>query len=253
MTPVRPSAPVVADGPPLVGVRFDGEETRIREPGVPVSPTRMWQREVANFTAASLNRALSTSEQAPAASTTISFDLASPPAFAVGPHKDMTISIASTLPDGSVVRSAPVNAKLDTWPETALTAGLVASGVALDIFSVAAVLYFLTAPDLSAGAILFGALALGLGVNLAQAGAEQLVAVSQETRWSDLLADAVRHHALDVRSGIGRGPPAGAPPPPLPATAPDPSDIGAPPPLLAPPTSPPPAPPTPSASTRASS
>jgi hypothetical protein len=234
MKPVRPTTPVSVDGPPLAGLRFDGEEIRIREPGVPVSPSRMWQREVANYAASSLNRALSTSDQAPAAVTTVTFDLAEPPAFALGPHRDMSITLSSTLPDGSVVRSKPVQGLLDTWPEAALTAGLVVGGVALDVVSLVGVLYFLTTPGVSAGAVLIGALALGLGINLAQSGAEQWTTVAQEARWSDLFADALRRHAADVRAGVGRGPPPSMTSPsgpPSPGTA-DPSDAGAPPPLL---------------------
>jgi hypothetical protein len=260
MMPVRPSDPVVADGPPLAGLRFDGEDTRIREPGVPVSPSRLWQREVANYTAKSLNRALSTDDTAPAAETTASFDLAEPPPFSFGPSKQMTIALTSTLPDGSVVRSKPVSAELGTLGETMLVAGLGIGGTVLDVASVVAVLFFITSPDVTlTGAVLVGSLALGLGINLAQGVTEELVTRAEEQRWSDLYAAALRAHAVDVRNGIGRGPPPGTAPSLLlaPGTnSRDPSDVLLPPPPLAPapPTSsspsssssPPPASPSPS-------
>jgi hypothetical protein len=208
MKPVRPSAPVDADGPPLSGLRFDGEETRIREPGVPVSTSRAWQREVANYTATTLNRALSTQDAAPAAATTASFDLAEPPPFSFGPKKRMTITLTSTLPDGNVVRSKPVTGDLDTFGEVALVGGLGVGGTLVDIAAIAAVLYFITTPSIeTAGVLLFGSLALGLLLNVAQGAAEQVVVLSQETRWSDLYAKALREHATDVRNGVGRGPP----------------------------------------------
>ncbi|MBM4281770.1 MAG: hypothetical protein FJ137_13755 [Deltaproteobacteria bacterium] len=231
-TPIRPTTPVVADGPRVAGLRFDGEQIRIREPGVPVSPDRRWQRSVANHAATALNRALSTTEVAPLAATTVTFDLAEPPAFAFGPHKDMTITLSTTLPDGGVVRSEPVRGLLDTWPEAALTGGLVATGIAFDLLSVVAVLYFLANSGLP-GPVLLGALALGLGVNLAQAGADQFVALAEETRWSDLFADALRRHASEVRRRLGAadGPPSSM------GTRPsiDPSDVDGPPPALTPP------------------
>jgi hypothetical protein len=260
IAPVRPSTPVVAEGPPLPGLRFDGEETRIREPGVPVSPSRLWQREVANYTAKSLNRALSTSDVAPAAETTASFDLTEPPSFSFEPSKQMKISLTSTLPDGSIVRSRPVEGAIGTLGEKLIVGSLGVGGAVMDIASLAAVLFFIASPDFGLnGAVLIGALALGLGMNLAQGVAEQLVAQAEEGRWSDLYAAALRAHAVDVRNGIGRGPPPGTRAPPTSTSIHDPSDVDAPPPplglsepatappVLSPP-SPSPSPPSPSPS-----
>src|SRR4051794_21061663 len=76
--PTKPDTPLTALGEPLAGVRFDGEETVLREPGMPLSPSRSWQREVSNYTATALNTVLSTKEDAPTAHTVVSFDMASP-------------------------------------------------------------------------------------------------------------------------------------------------------------------------------
>src|SRR5687768_5840903 len=42
MRPTRPDQPAVALGDPQPGLRFDGEETVLREPGMPLSPSRSW-------------------------------------------------------------------------------------------------------------------------------------------------------------------------------------------------------------------
>jgi hypothetical protein len=262
MKPTRPSAKLEAEGPPLAGLRFDGEETRIREPGLPVSPNRFWQREVANYTASSLATLLSSPESAPPASTTVGFDLAGPSPLQIGPWKSITITMTSTLPDGSVVRSQPVEGNLDDVGEYALVTGLGVGGTVLDITSVIASLFFFTNPGLETGAIFFGALLGGLALNVAQSGAQYVVAASEETRWSDLYAQALRQHAKDIRAGVGTGPPPGmvpastapasptkprgdAPPGADPSDDPsaDPSDVAPPPPLA--PSAPPARAPTP--------
>jgi hypothetical protein len=236
LKPVRPSTPLTAEGSAVAGVRFDGEQTRIREPGVPVSPSSLWQREVANYTAASLNRALSTSDDAGAAATTVTFDLAAPPLIPLGPYQEMKMSLSSTLPDGRVVRSEAVTGHIDAWSERLVTGGLAVTGIAIDVFSVAAVLYFITTTSDLGGIVLLATLASNLVINLARGAADQIVVVSQEKRWSDLYAEALRKHARDVRQGLG--PPSSSvsstKPSAVPGVPMDPSDAATPPPLLTP-------------------
>jgi hypothetical protein len=114
-------------------------------------------------------------------------------------------------------------------------------GTVLDVTAGIASIFFIFSPSYVTGAVFVGALLGGLALNIGQSSAQYFVALSEEVRWSDLYATALRAHVADVRAGIGRGPPASqtppppsalpAPPPPLPA---DPSDAVAPPPLLDP-------------------
>src|SRR3954464_6114833 len=106
--PTKPDSPLTAMGSPVMGFRFDGEETVLREPGMPLSPSRSWQREVSNYTATSLNLLLTTAEEAPNARTIVSFDMASPSVIQIGTWKELTIRLTTTLPDGTVVKSDPV-------------------------------------------------------------------------------------------------------------------------------------------------
>ncbi len=257
--PTRPSDAVVAEGNRLPGVRFDGEEVQIREPGMPLSPSRSWQREVANHTATTLNKLLVADDTAPAARTVVSFDLASPSVIQIGTWKEMTITMTSTLPDGSVVRSQPLSGNIDDPLEYATVTSLGVAGTLLDITAGVASIAFILFQDFTTGLIFVGALIGGLTLNLAQSGSQYVVAGSEETRWSNLYLQALKQHAKDVRAGIGKGPPPGTSLPATPKTLPpangpndavpgrvgpgDPSDL---PPLLeAPPPTPPTPPPTP--------
>ena len=229
--PTRPSNPLGADGRAgLPGVRFDGEEVQIREPGMPLSPSRTWQREVANHTATSLNTLLSTDDNAPTAHTVVSFDLAGPSVIQIGTWKEMTITLISTLPDGSVVRSAPMTGNIDDALEYAAITGLGIGGTILDVTAGISSIFFVFSPSFLTGAVFIGALLGGLALNLVQSGSQYLIAGSEEKRWSDLFAQALKQHATDIRAGIGKGPPPATtktPPPVGPSR--DPSDL---PPLL---------------------
>ena len=242
--PTHPGSAIVQQGSSLAGVRFDGEETQLREPGMPVSPSRSWQREVANYTASSLNEALGTDEAAPVARTVITFDLASPSSLQIGIWKEITIGLTSTLPDGTVVKSAPVVGNIDNTLEYGVVTAMGVGGTILDVTAGISSIFLIFQPSFVTGAVFVGALLGGLALNVGQSSAQYLVAVSEEGRWSDLYADAIRAHARDIRAQIGRGPPVGSPatttsPPPRamsPATpgaaGVDPSD--APPPMLDP-------------------
>jgi len=247
--PTRPSQATVAEGKTLPGLRFDGEEVTIREPGLPLSPSRTWQREVANHTASSLNTLLSTDDAAPATRTVVSFDLASPSAIQIGTWKEMTITLISTLPDGSVVKSKAVTGNIDDPLEYAAVTSLGVTGTILDVTAgVASIAFFiLGGQSFEVGLIFIGALLGGLAMNIAQSASQYVVAGSEETRWSNLFQVALVQHARDVREGIGKGPPPGTvltvpgtlPPTLMPPTTttpnpnlpPDPSDL---PPLLEP-------------------
>jgi hypothetical protein len=215
-------------------VRFDGEETHLREPGMPVSSSRSWQREVQNYTAKSLNKLLATDEASAVATTTVSFDLASPASLQVGPWKEMAITLTSTLPDGSVVKSEPVVGNIDSVAEYGIVTALGVGGTILDVGAAVASIWFVFEQSFEAGAVFIGALVGGLTLHLAQNASEYVVSGSEERRWSDLFVDALEQHADDVRSGKrARAVSPSAPPPPLPPKAPpDPSDPAAPPPLL---------------------
>ena len=246
--PTRPSQALILEGAPLPGVRFDGEDVQVREPGMPVAPSRAWQREVGNYTASALNTAIGAEDTAPTAQTIVSFDLASPGAFQIGTWKEMTITLTSTLPDGTVVRSAPVTANIDNGIEYAIVTSMGVGGTILDVTAGIASIFFIFQPSLLTGAIFIGALLGGLTLNVGQSTAQYFVAISEEGRWSDMYADALRVHAREVREQIGKGPPprktppsTPLPPPPLspsPSLTPTaPNDPSEPPPPL-PPTDP---------------
>jgi hypothetical protein len=241
--PTRPSSPLVSDGAPVTDLRFDGDEIQIREPGMPLSPSRNWQREVANYAAGALNEALSTEELAPTVKTIVTFDLASPTALQIGPWKEMTIGMTSTLPDGTVVKSKPVVGPIDDVVEYGVVTGMGIGGTVLDVTAGAASIFFIFSPSFVTGAVFLGALVGGLALNVGQTGAQYVFALNEEVRWSDLFATALRAHAADVRAQRGRGPPLrSAPSPPSRAPSsttstpalPDPADPSTPPPLLDP-------------------
>jgi hypothetical protein len=234
--PTRPSTAVVRHGAELSGLRFDGDETQIREPGMPVSPSRSWQREVANYTASALNEALGvTDAAAPVARTIVTFDLAAPSALQIGTWKEMTIAVTSTLPDGTVVKSPPASANIDDGLEYAVVTTMSIGGTLLDVTAGIASIFFIFQPTFETGVVFIGALLGGLALNVGQSGAQYLVALSEERRWSDQFADVLRAHARDVRAKIGTGPLPGAPvalPPPIaPSAERDPAET---PPLLDP-------------------
>ncbi|MBI1944438.1 MAG: hypothetical protein HYS27_02010 [Deltaproteobacteria bacterium] len=230
--PTRPDPPLVADGAPLAGVRFDGDSTALREPGLPVSPGRGWQREVQNYTATSLNTLLSTPDDAPAARTITSMDLAGPSAIQIGTWKEMTIALTSTLPDGTVVKSEPVTGNIDDGFEYAVVTGLGVGGTVLDVTSAVAFIFLFISQDPTVMYVAIGALVGGLALNIAQSSSQYFVAASEERRWSNLYAQALAAHAREVRQRIGTGPPPRPPLPSPPDVPADPSD--APPPLLEP-------------------
>ena len=211
---------------------------------MPLSPSRAWQREVQNYTATSLNTLLATSEDAPAARTVVSMDLAGPSAIQIGTWKEMTITLTSTLPDGTVVKSEPVTGNVDDGLEYALTTGLGIGGTVLDMTSAVAFIFLFIAPSPEVMIIAIGALVGGLALNIAQSSSQYFVALAEERRWSNLYAQALTAHARDVRKRSGSGPPPGTRTAPTtgPTTRPpvgpvEPSD--APPPLLDPATTPP--------------
>ena len=236
--PIRPSYPITSDGlASLQGVRFDGEEVQLREPGMPLSPSRSWQREVANNTASSMNTLLSTDDNAPVARTVVSFDLASPGALQIGIWKEMTVTLSSTLADGSVVRSQAVSGNIDDPLEYAGVTAVGVGGTVLDVVAGISSIFFIFTQDTVMGVVFIGALLGGLGLNLAHSASQYVVAGSEERRWSDLYAQALKQHAADVRAGAGKGPPpqtTKAPLTPLTPLTPsrDPSDLPA---LLEPP------------------
>ncbi|HEY1100154.1 MAG TPA: hypothetical protein VGF99_14555 [Myxococcota bacterium] len=225
--PTRPSSPITAEGPPLSGVRFEGEEVAIREPGMPVSPSRTWQREVANHTASSLNTLLGATEDTAVARTTVTFDLASPSTFQIGTWKEMSIGLTSTLPDGTIVKSPPVVANIDDGLEDAVVTGMGIGGTVLDVTAGVASIFFIFSPTPVTGIVFIGALLGGLSLNVGQSVAQYVIAGSEEVRWSNLFSKALIAHAQDIRAQIGRGPPPTKPitlpsigPPPLPPPPP---------------------------------
>lgn len=236
--PTKPDAPLAAIGPPITDVRFDGEETILREPGMPLSPSRAWQREVQNYTATSLNTLLSTSEQAPNARTVVSFDMASPSVIQIGTWKEIEMLLSTTLPDGTVVKSAAIVGHIDDPLEYALMTGASIGGTILNaVGTVAIILFFFTngqnGANAGLGVVAIGSLVGGILLSVGQSVGQYFVAANEEKRWSNLYAEALTAHAADVRKALA-GPRQPPPPPKLelpPAKAPtDPSD--APPPLL---------------------
>jgi hypothetical protein len=238
--PTKPDTPLAAVGAPLQSVRFDGEETILREPGMPLSPSRSWQREVQNYTATSLNTILQTQEDAPAARTVVSFDMASPSAIQIGTWKEITIALTTTLPDGTVVKSQPVTGNIDDALEFALVTGASVGGTVLNATGTVAIILFFLTQEPALGIVAIGALVGGILLSIGQSVGQYFVASNEEKRWSNLYAQALLAHAEDVRKAqLGPKRPLPTPPPPAaPPTAtppPGPSDPSdAPPPLLEP-------------------
>lgn len=232
--PTKPDAPLTAMGPPLEGVRFDGEETVLREPGMPLSPSRAWSREVQNYTATSLNTLLSASDTAAAARTVVVFDMGSPSAIQVGTWKELSIGLTSTLPDGTVVRSKPVVGPIDDpFEYAAMTASTVGTTL-LNVTGTASMILWLIMRNDTLGLVAIGSLIGGVVLSVAQSAGQYFIAASEEKRWSNLFARALTLHAEDVRRTLGTprpamGPAVGPAAPPPPSAAPDPSDV---PPLL---------------------
>ncbi len=230
--PTKPDTPLSAIGPPVSELRFDGEETLLREPGTPLSPTRGWQREVQNYTATSLNTLLTTSNDARNARTIVSFDMASPSAIQIGTFKEMDIQLSTTLPDGTPVKSAAVSGHIDHPLEYALMTGASVGGTVLNAVGTIAIVLFLFSggSDDRLGVVAIGSLIGGVVLSIGQSVGQYFVAANEEKRWSALFADALTAHATDVRKTLaGPRAPRAVPPP---TAALDPSD--APPPLLKP-------------------
>jgi hypothetical protein len=226
--PTKPDTLLAAQGDPVAGLRFDGEETVLREPGMPLSPSRSWQREVSNYTATTLNTVLSTKEDAPAVHTVVSFDMASPSVIQIGTWKEMTIILTSTLPDGTVVKSQPVIANIDDPVEYGLMTAASVGGTVLNATgTIAIILFFFTgANDVPLGVVAIGSLVGGIVLSIAQSVGQYFVASNEEKRWSNLYTKALTEHAKDVRKAwLSPHKPPLAPPP---STAPPP--IGSPPP-----------------------
>ncbi len=242
--PTKPDTPLAAAGTPLAGARFDGEETILREPGMPLSPSRSWQREVSNYTATSLNTILRTKDEAPAAHTVVSFDMASPSVIQIGTWKEMTITLTTTLPDGTVVKSKPVIGNIDDPLEYGLMTAASVGGTVLNATgTIAIILFFFTGTsNPTLGFVAIGALIGGILLSVGQSVGQYFVAANEETRWSNLYAGALQQHAADIRKAAAHPapkptPPPAPPQPPATTTKPppgptDPSD--APPPLLNP-------------------
>jgi hypothetical protein len=242
--PTRPDAPIAAVGDSLKGVRFDGSETVLREPGMPLAPSRSWQREVANYTATSLNTLLSAPEDAPVAHTVITFDLASPSVIQIGTWKEMTIGLSSTLPDGTVVKSELLTGNIDDPIEYALITGASVGGTVLDAVAAISILLFVFTQQPLVGLVALTALVGGISLHIAQSVGQYVIASNEEKRWSNLYAQALARHADDIRRAVVKNggirptpaaPPPGAPAVPGPGAPPgttDPADPNAPPPLL---------------------
>ena len=237
--PTKPDTPLTAIGPSVGGeVRFDGEETILREPGMPLSPSRAWQREVQNYTATSLNTLLTTSEDAPNARTVVSFDMASPSVIQIGTWKEIEMLLTTTLPDGTVVKSAALVGHIDDPLEYALMTGASVGGTILNaVGTVAIILFFFTSgtgANVGLGVVAIGSLVGGILLSIGQSVGQYFVAANEEKRWSNLYAQALTQHAADVRKALAgpRKPPPVAPKVdvPQPTSPLDPSD--APPPLL---------------------
>jgi outer membrane biosynthesis protein TonB len=233
--PTRPSNALAELDAPPTGLRFDGEEVALREPGMPVSPSRTWQREVQNYTASQLSSLLGENETGPVARTIVTFDLAAPSSFQIGTWKEMTIGLTTTLPSGVVVKSEPVVGNIDDPIEYAGATALGVGGTILDVTAGVASIFFLFDRTPTSFFIFAAALVGGLTLNIAQSGAQYLVAASEEVRWSDLFQRALVAHARDIRAGLLRPAPTPLPqanPNVVPPLSRDPVDP--PPPLLDP-------------------
>jgi hypothetical protein len=242
--PTRPDTPL-QPGTPLAGVRFDGEETSLREPGMPLSPSRGWQREVSNYTATSLNALLATKEDAPAARTVVTFDMASPSVIQIGTWKEITIGVSSTLPDGTVVKSAPITGHIDDSLEYGVLTAASVGGTVLDATAaISILLFFVTRPQVPMiGLLALSSLVGGIALHVAHSIGQYVVAANEEGRWSNLYAGALAQHAEDIRRTVQKnggikppipaqptGPPKLTPAPPIGPS--DPADPSAPPPML---------------------
>jgi hypothetical protein len=211
--PTRPSSPFPEVGQ-ISAFRFDGARTQLREPGLPLSSSRAWQREVVNFAAASLNDMLDTPEVAEPVETIITFDLAGPSAIQIGTWKEMTIELTTVLPSGRIVKSAPLTRNIDSALEFFAVNGMTVAGSGLDIVAAIASLVFVFTRDPLACGCFIGALVTGLSLNIGQSVATYFVARAEEGRWSDLFAEALTVHARDVRAAVLQQPERPRPPPP---------------------------------------
>lgn len=222
MKPIHPSAK--ADiGAPVTGVRFDAEEVSFREPAIPVSSGNIWKREVASYTADTLNDLVDADGTSPVARTVVTFEMHGPSMVQFGTWKEMTVRLVTTLPDGRVVRSEPRSEYLDSNLEYVASQCLVFGGPVLDIAAFVLAIYLFTTGALTttnpAAPVFCGCLVglalVGVGMNLAQGGLQYIIAALEERRWSDLYLEALKQHADDVRATLATR----APPPP--AATPD--------------------------------
>lgn len=215
MKPIHPSAK--ADiGAPVTGVRFDAEEVSFREPAIPVSSGNIWKREVASYTADTLNDLVDADGEAPVARTVVTFEMHGPSMVQFGTWKEMTVRLVTTLPDGRVVRSEPRSEYLDSNIEYVASQCLVFGGPVLDIAAFVLAIYLFTTGALTttnpAAPVFCGCLVglalVGVGMNLAQGGLQYVIAALEERRWSDLYLEALKLHADDVRATLAtRAPP----------------------------------------------
>lgn len=211
LIPTRPDAPLSA-GPRVGGVRFAGDRVQVREPGMPLSQSRSWDREVQNYTAKQLNLLLSTDDLAPDALTVVTFDLVTPPSIEIGQWKEMTIQLASQLPDGRWVRSPALSRYIDSTFEAVSLQGMGCTASVLDVAaSVAAIAFIFAEPtDPLACGFFVGSLVGGLALNVGQSVAKVWVASSEQSRWSNLYAEALLQHAEDIRTSLRSAPPGNA-------------------------------------------
>lgn len=215
MRPTRPDQALTA-GPHLPGVRFSSEQVEIRESGMPLSTSRSWDREVQIYTASQLNLLLSTDPLATATRTIVFFDSAPPPDFQFGSWREMTVELTSVLPGGVTVRSKPVTGFIDSSVEEFGIQCLGVAGSTLDVAaSLAGLIYVFSLPSSEVACGLFaGALIGGLTLNLMQSAAGHWARLQQQTRWSNLYAQALEAHAEDIRQRWKLGKPHDALPPP---------------------------------------
>lgn len=214
ITPTRPST-TFPDVGQVSGFRFDGERMQLREPGMPLSSSRAWQREVKNYAAAQLNEMLDTPEVARPVETIVTFDLAGPSAIQIGTWKEMTVELTTVLPSGRIVKSEPLTRNIDSPFEYFAVNGMTIAGSALDIAAAIASLVFVFTQDPLACGCFIGALVVGLSLNVGQSVASYFVARAEEGRWSDLFAEALEQHARDIQAALRERPeraPARVPP-----------------------------------------
>ncbi len=265
MVPVHPSG-AASIGQPVDGVRFDRDKITFREPGAPISTGHIWRREVAQYSADQLNTLIDADPAAPAAETTVTMELHTGSVLSLGSSKELTVTMATTLPDGRRVVSEPRSGFIDNNVEYLSQQCLIFAGPILEVVSFVVAIFMLAnfgiglIPTLGIGAtpgpgwalcgcLLFSA-ATGLILNGVQLLVQNAVAFFQERRASDVFLDALSAHADDVRRAIQAPPPTKRAPPaamPAPADAPPPApadDPEGPPAEVAPPpaeTAPPPA------------